>query len=255
MTSREFAGKGVLVTGASKGIGRAVATRLATAGARVVVHFGTDAEAAAETLAGLDGDGHTSAGADLRDPGAVARLVDEAVDHLGRLDILVNNAGVYRLAPPMEVDYEHWQAHLDEMIRTNLLGPAWATYRAARHMADHGGGRVVNVSSRGAFRGEPRAPGYGAAKAGLNALGQSLAVALAPYGVTVLTLAPGFVETAMARPHMQGAEGEAMRAQSPFGRVATVEEVAEAVAYLASDAAAWGSGAILDFNGASYLRT
>jgi NAD(P)-dependent dehydrogenase (short-subunit alcohol dehydrogenase family) len=122
-------------------------------------------------------------------------------------------------------------------------------------MASRGGGRIVNVSSRGAFRGEPQAPGYGAAKAGLNALGQSLAVALAPYGVAVLTIAPGFVETAMVRPHLQGEAGDAIRAQSPFNRVATVDEVADAVAFLASDAAGWASGTILDFNGASYLRT
>ncbi|MFL6137790.1 MAG: SDR family NAD(P)-dependent oxidoreductase [Frankiaceae bacterium] len=250
-----FAGKGALVTGASRGIGRAVATRLAAAGARVVVHYGSDAAAAAETLAGLAGDAHHVARADLRDPEQVARLVDEAIDHLGRLDVLVNNAGAYRLAPLLEVDYDGWRAHLDEMLGTNLLGPAWATYCAARHMAERGGGRIVNVSSRGAFRGEPSAPGYGAAKAGLNALGQSLAVALAPHRITVLTLAPGFVETAMARPHLEAAEGAAIRAQSPFGRVATVEEVAEAVAFLASDAAEWASGAILDFNGASYLRT
>jgi NAD(P)-dependent dehydrogenase (short-subunit alcohol dehydrogenase family) len=141
------------------------------------------------------------------------------------------------------------------MLSTNLLGPAWACHLAARHMAESGGGRIVNVSSRGAFRGEPDGPGYGAAKAGLNALGQSLAVALAPHGVTVLTLAPGFVETAMARPHLQAEAGDAIRAQSPFNRVATVDEVAYAVLFLASDEAAWGSGAILDFNGASYLRT
>jgi 3-oxoacyl-[acyl-carrier protein] reductase len=250
-----FTGKGVLVTGASKGIGRAVATRLAAAGGRIVVHYGSDAAAAADTLAGLAGDGHVVVSADLRDPDAVERLVGAAIDHLGRLDVLVNNAGVYGLAPIMAVDYAGWQDHLDEMLRTNLLGPAWAMHCAARHMAERGGGRIVNVSSRGAFRGEPTGPGYGAAKAGLNALGQSLAVALAPHGISVLTLAPGYVETAMARPHLQAEEGAAIRAQSPFNRVATVEEVAEAVAFLASDAAAWASGAILDFNGASYLRT
>jgi len=252
-----FEGKGVLVTGASKGIGRAVARRFATDGARVVVHYGGDRPAAEETLAAIGGEaaGHAVAQADLRDPDAVERLCTGAVDHLGRLDVLVNNAGVYRLAPVLEVDYAAWREHLDEMVTTNLLGPAWAAHCAARHMAANGGGRIVNVSSRGAFRGEPDAPGYGAAKAGLNALGQSLAVALAPHIVAVLTIAPGFVETAMVRPHLQGEAGDAIRAQSPFNRVATVDEVADAVAFLASDAAGWASGTILDFNGASYLRT
>lgn len=250
-----FDGKGVLVTGASKGIGRAIATRLAAEGARVVVHFGSDRAGAEQTRASLPGSGHGIVSADIGDRRDVAAMVDTAIELLDGLDILVNNAGVYRLAPPLETDYAGWCAHLDEMLRVNFLGAAWAAQRAAQHMASRGGGRIVNVSSRGAFRGEPSGPGYGAAKAALNALGQSLAVALAPAGVTVLTVAPGFVETAMARPHLQGAAGDAIRAQSPLDRVATVEDVASAVAFLASDEAAYATGAILDLNGASYLRT
>jgi 3-oxoacyl-[acyl-carrier protein] reductase len=125
---------------------------------------------------------------------------------------------------------------------------------AVRHMMV-GGGRIVNVSSRGAFRGEPGQPAYGASKAGLNALGQSLAVALAPHNITVTAVAPGFVETDMADDHLQGERGAAIRAQSPFGRVATPQEIAAAVVFLASPQAQWASGAILDLNGASYLRT
>jgi NAD(P)-dependent dehydrogenase (short-subunit alcohol dehydrogenase family) len=122
-------------------------------------------------------------------------------------------------------------------------------------MIPRGGGRIVNVSSRGAFRGEPEQPAYGASKAGLNALGQSLARALAPVGITVATVAPGFVATDMAARHLDGPRGDAIRAQSPFGRVARPDEVASAVVFLASPEAEWASGAILDLNGASYLRT
>jgi NAD(P)-dependent dehydrogenase (short-subunit alcohol dehydrogenase family) len=111
------------------------------------------------------------------------------------------------------------------------------------------------VSSRGAFRGEPGQPAYGASKAGLNALGQSLAVTLAPHNITVSAVAPGFVQTDMAAAHLQGESGAAIRAQSPFGRVAEPDEIAAAVLYLASPEALWASGAILDLNGASYLRT
>jgi NAD(P)-dependent dehydrogenase (short-subunit alcohol dehydrogenase family) len=118
-----------------------------------------------------------------------------------------------------------------------------------------GGGRIVNVSSRGAFRGEPLNPAYGASKAGLNAMGQSLAVALAPYNIVVTGVAPGFVETDMAARHLEGPGGDAIRAQSPFGRVARPAEIADAVVFLASPEAQWASGAILDLNGASYLRT
>ncbi len=117
------------------------------------------------------------------------------------------------------------------------------------------GGRIINVSSRGAFRGEPHSPAYGASKAGLNALGQSLAVALAPYQIAVATVAPGFVETDMTNEHLKPPRGDEIRAQSPFGRVAAPEEIAAAVLFLASEHSEWASGAILDLNGASYLRT
>lgn len=117
------------------------------------------------------------------------------------------------------------------------------------------GGRIVNISSRGAFRGEPDSPAYGASKAGLNALGQSLAIALAPFGIAVATVAPGFVETEMVAEHLKPPQGDAIRAQSPFRRVAKPEEIAAAVLYLASPAAEWASGTIVDLNGASYLRS
>jgi 3-oxoacyl-[acyl-carrier protein] reductase len=128
------------------------------------------------------------------------------------------------------------------------------TWCAVQYMKDTGG-RIVNVTSRGAFRGEPAHPAYGASKAGLNSFGQSMARALARYGISVATVAPGYVETEMAAADLSSARGAQIRAQSPFNRVATPEEIAAAVVYLASDAAQWASGAILDLNGASYLRS
>jgi 3-oxoacyl-[acyl-carrier protein] reductase len=123
------------------------------------------------------------------------------------------------------------------------------------HLVEAGGGAVVNVSSRGAFRGEPKNPAYGASKAGLNAFGQSMALALAPHGISVGTVAPGFVQTEMAREVLAGPRGDVVRAQSPFGRVARPEEVASAVLWLASPDALFASGTIIDVNGASYLRS
>lgn len=247
--------RAVLVTGASRGIGRAVALAFAAAGDRVAVHFGSDRSAAEAVAANLPGNGHVVLGCDLGDPDAVAAMVDAAVDGLGSLEVLVNNAGVFLAHPVGEVDYDEWHAAWSRTLAVNLLGPANVTYCVARHMVAAGvRGRIVNVGSRGAYRGEPTAPAYAASKAALHAMGQSLAVALAPHGISVTSVAPGFVGTDMARPVLQGGSGDAVRAQSPFGRIAEPEEVAAAVLQLASPGAEWASGAVLDLNGASYLR-
>ena len=250
-----FEGKVVLVTGGSGGIGRAVCRRFAERGAEVWVHFNSRRQAADDTLALLAGDGHAAVGADLRDPAAVRAMVDRVAAESGTIDVLVNNAGIFERHPPLEVDFEQWREVWQRTLGTNLLGAAHASWCAARHMAAAGGGRIVNVSSRGAFRGEPESPAYGASKAGLNALSQSLAVALAPRGIFVFAVAPGFVETAMARDHLTGEMADAIRGQSPLGRVATTDDVAYWVLCLADEAASFATGAIVDVNGASYLRT
>jgi 3-oxoacyl-[acyl-carrier protein] reductase len=246
-------GRAVLVTGASRGIGRAVARAFAEQGDRVAVHHRDSAGLAAEVLAGLPGGGHTLVAADLADPDATRRMVEAAVADLGGLDVLVNNAGVYLWHPVTEVSYEQWQDMWRQTLAVNLTGAANVTWCAVQHMR-HTGGRIVNVSSRGAYRGEPRHPAYGASKAGLNAFGQSMARALAPLGISVATVAPGYVDTEMAAEDLDSARGDEIRAQSPFNRVAKPEEIAAAVVYLASDEAEWASGSVLDLNGASYLR-
>lgn len=244
----------MLVTGASRGIGRAVATAFAESGDRVAVHY-RDSGALAERLAAsLPGDGHVVVQADLADPEAVRVMVDDAAARLGGLDVLVNNAGVYRPHPVFETSYEQWQQQWRRTLDTNLVGAANAIWCAVRHMRGRGG-RIINVSSRGAFRGEPGQPAYGASKAGLNSLTQSLAVALGPYGIAVSAVAPGFVETDMTNEHLKAPRGDEIRAQSPFNRVARPEEIAAAVHWLASAEAEWASGTIVDLNGASYLRS
>ena len=245
--------KTALVTGASRGIGRAIALSLAAAGLRVAIHH-RDSQALADAVAEeAPGGDHVVLRADLADPDEARMLARRAATGLGGLDVVVNNAGIFLAHPPARTDWATWRATWEETLRVNLLGPAHVVFGALEALAD--GGRIVNVSSRGAFRGEPDSPAYGASKAGLNALGQSLAVALAPRRITVTTVAPGFVETDMANEALKAPRGEAVRAQSPFGRVATAAEVAEAVRWLALDAPEWMSGAILDCNGASYLRT
>ncbi|SDM66301.1 SDR family NAD(P)-dependent oxidoreductase [Nonomuraea jiangxiensis] len=247
-----MSGRGVLVTGASRGIGRAISAAFAAQGDRVAIHHRDSAEEADSLLGELPGRGHTVVRADLADPGEVRDMVEAAAGALGGIDVLVNNAGTFLHHPITEMSYEEWQQAWRRTLDVNLVGAANAAWCALQHMPE--GGRIVNVSSRGAFRGEPESPAYGASKAGMNALGQSLAIALAPRGIAVATVAPGFVETDMTNEHLKPPRGDAIRAQSPFGRVARPEEIAAAVVYLASPAAEWASGAVLDLNGASYLR-
>lgn len=252
----DFSGKTVLVTGSSRGIGREVAGLFAEHGAQIIVHYLSNREAAEKTVSSLPGDGHTLVHGDIADPAAVAALVDEAIAKAGRIDILVNNAAIYEDHPLADVDYESWQASWRRTIDTNVIGSANMCYCVARHMIARGvGGRIVNVSSRGAFRGEPTGPAYGASKAALNSMSQSLAKYLAPYKISVGVVAPGFVETDMAREALTGESGREIRGQSPFNRVAKPEEVAYAVLFLASEGAEFMTGAIIDVNGASYLRT
>lgn len=245
----------VLVTGGARGIGRAVVEAFAAAGDTVAVHHGASREAAHRLVEGLPGSGHVVVGADLADAQEVRRAVDAAAEGLGGLDVLVNNAGVFTAHPPLSTSYDEWQRAWSHTLAVNLVGAANATFCAVPHLVAAGGGAIVNVSSRGAFRGEPDCPAYGASKAGLNAFGQSMALALAPQGISVTTVAPGFVETDMASETLKGPGGDAVRAQSPFGRVARPEEVAAAVLWLASGPARFASGTILDVNGASYLRS
>jgi NAD(P)-dependent dehydrogenase (short-subunit alcohol dehydrogenase family) len=241
----------VLVTGASGGIGAAICQVMAGRGARVILHYASDRGAAESTQRALPGDGHTLVQADLGDPAQVQRLWQE-ISSRERISVLVNNAGIFPDHPPLTTEYADWTAAWRRTLSTNLLGPAHLSYCAARVMAQQAGGRIVNVSSRAAFRGEPSAPAYAASKAGLNALSQSLAKALAPRNVYVFVVAPGWVATARVA---QAIQDKAVLADQPLGRVATSEEVAQVVSYCALDAPASMTGAILDVNGASYLRT
>src|SRR5262245_35383544 len=207
-------GRAVLVTGASRGIGRAVAELFAAHGDRVAVHYHASADHAAEVHAGLAGDGHVLVRGDVTDPAAVASFVDEAAAKLGGLDVVVNNAAVFPPHPILESSYEDWQEAWRQTIGANLVGPANVCWCAARHLRE--GGRIVNVSSRGAYRGEPGQPAYGASKAGLNSLTQSLALALGKHGIAVTAVAPGYVETDMSNAHLKSPRGPEIRAQSPL---------------------------------------
>ena len=245
----------VLVTGGSGGIGREISRGFAHLGFRVGVHFHGDADRAAETLGSLEGDGHCLLPGDLTDRHSVKELFDSACAALGSVAVLVNNAGIGERHDFAACDYETWCSAWQRVVNTNLFGAANLAYLAAKHMMAGDGGRIINVSSRGAFVGEPDQPWYGASKAGLNSMGQSLARALAADGVYVFTVAPGFVATKMSADALGGETGDRIRDEIPIRRITTPEEVARAVVFLGTDAPEAMTGAIIDINGASYLRT
>ncbi len=251
----DFNNKKVLITGASRGIGKATALAFAKKGAKVGLNFRSNLGEAQKTLLELAGEGHALFQKDIAQKENCQSLIDEFIRTYGQMDVLVNNAGISIFHEIDSVDFDHWTHAWEETFRTNLFAAANMSYCAAQAMIKTGGGRIVNVSSRGAFRGEPTKPAYGASKAALNAMSQSLAKKLAPHNIYVGVVAPGFTETEMAAKTLTPAERENLLRESPFKRMAQPKEVAHAILFLASDGAEYSSGTIIDVNGASYLRS
>jgi NAD(P)-dependent dehydrogenase (short-subunit alcohol dehydrogenase family) len=251
-------GRRVLVTGGSRGIGAAISRRLAARGDRVAIHYRSDAAAAERTRQALAGGSHLTVAADLADTEAIPGLVDRVVAEFGGIDVLVHNAGIFLHQPVTTMSYRDWLATWRQTLDVNLLSGAALAHRVVDHLVHRPegpeGARIVVVGSRGAYRGEPDAAAYGASKAGLHSLAQSLAVALAPHRIGVAAVAPGFIRTDMAERSLAGPAGDAIRAQSPYGRVGEPDEVAAAVEWLASPDSTWATGTVIDVNGASHLR-
>jgi 3-oxoacyl-[acyl-carrier protein] reductase len=250
-----FNGKVVLITGGSRGIGKAIAVAFAEAGASIIINYREDEKVAQETLILLKGGPHLKIKADITSIPEIEDMFDEVMHKFGRLDILVNNAGIFIYHRMHEDPIEKWKETWDRTLAINLTGAANMCFFAARQMMAQGGGKIINISSRGAFRGEPDSPGYGASKAGMNSMSQSLAIALAPYNIYVGVIAPGWVETDMTKAILDGPRGELIRSQSPLKRIAKPEEIAHAVLSFAAEGAEYMTGCIIDVNGASYLRS
>jgi NAD(P)-dependent dehydrogenase (short-subunit alcohol dehydrogenase family) len=236
-----------------------VAVRFAQTGDRVAVHYLTRAVDARRTLRLLPGEGHALIRGDLSSPEECRRIVEESERSLGGLDVVVNNAAIATSPalrhPVVGTDFATWTDMWKRFTDINLLGAAHLSWAAAQTMISSGvRGRIVNIGSRGAFRGEPQHPAYAVTKAALHALGQSLAIALAPHGIAVTSIAPGFTATERVAEQFGNEIPAGITTDSPFGRIAAPDEVAAAVLYLASPEAEWASGAILDLNGASHLR-
>ncbi|WP_168453781.1 SDR family NAD(P)-dependent oxidoreductase [Sphingopyxis microcysteis] len=226
----------ILITGASRGIGAAIAAALTSDATRTVA------------LSSADGD--------IGDPAVPARLWQQSIDQLdGRIDVLVNNAGIFE-ASPLDDDDAVWLASWNRTLQVNLTASADLCRRAVLHwQARQATGRIVNIASRAAHRGDsPAHWHYAASKAGMVAMTKTIARAYAAEGILAFAICPGFTMTGMADDYLASRDGDALLADIPLGRVAMPEEVAEMARWCALDAPASMTGAVLDVNGASYVR-
>ncbi len=235
-----------LVTGAARGIGRACAIRLAGSGAQVVLHYNTSKDLAEHARSEIGENCIGVIQADLTETDAMPDIFERWPD----FNLLVNNAGVYEPCPFLEPGaIENWQ----KMLTVNLMTTVVLSHRFANHFRACGGGKIINIASRAGFRGEPGAAAYAASKAAQINLTKSLAIELLQHNIYVYAIAPGWTETEMVKDR-DGKVLEAARAQIPFGRMATPDEIGAAVAFLASQDADYLTGITLDINGASYIR-
>jgi len=249
----KLAGQTILVTGATGAIGQAICRNLAAEGARVVIHYGRNRDAADALLRSIDGKG-CCLPADLSDPAAATALFDAAVQAEGRITGLVNNAGI-RSEVAVTADLAEWHATWDREMRVNFLSAVDLTRAAILHFRAHGGGRMVNMASRAGQRGyASNAMAYGASKAALINLTKSVAQSHGAENITAVALAPGWVRTEMAEAFIAQHGEAAALAGIPIGRMATPDEVGELVAFTFRPSQASINGAVLDVNGGSYLR-
>ena len=229
----------ILVTGTSRGIGKAIADALH--GHNVVGHASSAAE--------------DRVAADLSQPGAAEALWDEALDRLGgRIDVLINNAGIFEAAPIGD-GHEAWVKGWERTLRVNLIASAELWRLAVLQFRERGGGRIVNISSRAAYRGDsPDHWHYAASKAGMIAMTKTIARGYAAEGIFAFAVCPGFTGSDMVDDYLASRGGQKILADIPLGRIATPAEIAETTRWLAIDAPASATGAVIDVNGASYVR-
>lgn len=241
-----FKNKSVLITGATGGIGQALCRSFASANAKICAHYNSQKSIAQKLINNLNGSGHNIFQADLSNSNEVNNLINS----MEKIDIVINNAALVEQFELDSLSYEDWNLYWKRTLNVNLLGPANIIYLASKKMKKNGGGKFINISSRGAFRGEPKAPAYGSSKSALNSLGQSMALALAKEKIFIYAIAPGFVDTERVKDIIN----DEIRSQSPLNRVARPEEVAQTALWLASEGNDFLTGSIIDINGASYLR-
>ena len=250
----DLTGRVILVTGGSRGIGAVIVRTLARAGAQVALHYGRHRDAA-EAVAAESPSGQCHlVHADLAVPGAVAQLWKESVAWQGHVDVVVNNAAV-ATSTRIEDPLEQWEAMWRETLQVNVMAVADVCREALLHFRSRGGGTIINVASRAAFRGdEPDYMHYAASKGAVVALTKSIARGFGREHVVAYGIAPGWVLTDMARPAIQARGLDALTRDIPLGAMARPEDVANVVAFLASGLAPHATGTTIDINGASYVR-
>ncbi|MCI0582959.1 MAG: 3-oxoacyl-[acyl-carrier-protein] reductase [Chloroflexi bacterium] len=246
MTMIDLSGRAAVVTGGSRGIGRAIALRLATQGADVAFSYRGNETAARETAAAIEALGRRALAfqGDVTDPATADALVKAALEAFGKVDILVNNAGITRDDLIMRMSLDDWRS----VLETNLFGAFYAIKAVTRPMLRAKGGRIINITSVSGQAGQTGQANYSSAKAGLIGLTKATARELASRGITCNAVAPGFVLTELTQDLPQNLQDE-INARTPLGRFGTTEEIANAVAFLASDEAAYVTGQVLAVDG------
>ena len=247
----DLTGKSALVTGGARGIGRAVCLMLARAGASIAVNYRVESPSANLLVDEIEAAGGEAfaLSADVSQRADAEMIVDETVARFGGIDILVNNAGIWKSSPIEEMSDGEW----DEMIGVNLTGTFNCIRAAVPPMKEARAGRIINISSTAGQRGESFSAHYAATKGAVISLTKSLAVELAPFGILVNCVAPGWVVTDMTRDDLLGARRESILQTIPLSRAGTPDEIAGAVLYLASDLATFVTGEILNVNGGAVL--
>ncbi len=246
----QLTGKVALVTGASRGIGRAIAVALAKEGADVAVNYVRNAVAAEETAALVEAVGRRSllVQTDVTRRQEIEAMVKQVLQHFGRIDILVCNAGVLTRTPFLELTDQEWE----KVLTTNLTGPFFVGQTVAKQMVKQGGGKIINVTSEVAERAQPNRSHYCASKGGLRQLTRAMAIELAPYGINVNAVAPGTTETDINRDSLRLPEERKQRlTRVPIGRFSLPEDVATAVVFLASSGSDTMVGATVAVDGGS----
>ena len=249
----DLSGKVILVTGASRGIGREAALLLGRAGAAVGVNYYRSPSEADDVVAAIGAERAVAVRADLAEPSEVEVMIEDVVGRFGRLDVLVNNAAIFDRNPFEGDDYAAWRRGWERTFAVNVFGAANAAYLAMRIMRREGGGKIVNVASRAAFRGETEFADYGASKAALVNLTRSIARACAKDNIVASCVAPGFILTEMAKGEIEAHYDDIVN-QIPLRRVGSVDDVASAILFLASPMADYLNGVTIDVNGGSWFH-